>query len=391
MDNTQHLTESYKKYCPAECKFCYQRNFVRLFSHIKQKNGARHMRQICKNLLAAKKIKQHIGYPIEKIGNTAYYIPDCDFFAIGLKNSQIESLIKKRYITYIYTTGFNLDVGFIEYLYKKSPEYFPKVHLSVITLVPTIRAELMNPRIDLTNVKKIASILKNPIFFILYMNKEQFMSDISFLNPLTLKNNGQIYIHKLYYDELSFTVVKDLSVSGTNEFRQMVEYLDKNDKKLKNISRRIFFAPEPEIFAWKWRREIKKLLEICKDKSNEAIFCSKAAFPIIRKHITNANVIPVKSQSGGCINYSHDMPVKGIISLINELLAKKINLNQIYLPSSMFPVQKKFDFNLDNVNLIERLYPEIKINVIQIPPEIIFSTVSLEDCRNFYSSPISLS
>ncbi|MFC1658035.1 hypothetical protein ACFL1D_01490 [Candidatus Omnitrophota bacterium] len=323
--------------------------------------------------------------PVMKIADKFHYFPRCDFFSLGLSFKQIELILKNRKIPLeIYTTGLNVNIDQIKYFSSKYPDKF-NVFLSIITLDPGIRKRVMNPNISIANLKKICVVLRRPIFYLLYLTKEQLISDIEYLNPFTVRNNGSFYIHKLYYNRLSPVYIKEYSDNARHDFQAIVAYLKKNNGRLENISRRISFSPEPQIYAWAWKKELKKLLSVCKGKPGEAIFCSHGAYPIIRAIINkDAHVVPVHSCFGGCVDFALGITVKAILSEIKKIL-RKSHLKHIYIPHTMFGIDMRLDLHLDSVDLIKKTYPRIKITIITVPDRLSMSVLSLKQCVSFYS------
>lgn len=384
----------YNVLCPNKCSFCYEHNFTKLFPWIKTRyippySDSSFSYGIKKAFLFTGKRKPRLAdsfiMPIMKVADQFRYFPHCDFFSMGLSPGQEELVLKNRLTPLeIYTTGLNADFGRIEYYTSKYPDKF-NVFLSIITLDPKIRKATMNPDIDLANLKKICSVLKRPIFYLLYFNKEQLISDIDYLNQFSISNKGSFYVHKLYYNRLSPGHIREYSDNAINDFKSIVNYLNNNNRKLNNIANRILFSPESQIYAWAWKRELKKLLSVSKGWPGEAVFCSRGAYPIIRDLVkAKSRVIPVDSCFGGCVDFSLGITVKAILSEIKKA-SKKRCVNHIYIPHTMFCIDGKLDLNLDSVDLIRKHYPKIKITVIKIPDYISMSVLSLGQCVGFYS------
>ncbi len=61
-------------------------------------------------------------------------------------------------------------------------------------------------------------------------------------------------------------------------------------------------------------------------------------------------------------------------------------MTQIYVPDAMFIFEKRFDLNGDGVDLIEKAFPNIKVNVIKIPFYMLGATVTLDACVRYFIS-----
>lgn len=377
-------------FCPGKCKFCYETNFTKIFPHIKTRYIPAYTKEtfdfFYKKLLYYQKGKKKkfaiTGNWIQRIQNELQYFPNCDFFNLGLTEKQIEKVIRSSQQR-LYTTGLNVDFKLIKYFSQKYPKQF-RLHLSIITFHTSIRRNIMNPKINIENLKKICKFAIRPEFYLLYFNKEQVLSDIDILNKFCLKNRGIFYIHKLYYNKFSPDFIKDYAVQGEDDFKSIIYYLKLNDKKLKNISKRLIFSPSSKIYTWRYRKEIEKLLEICRGSGFEAIFCSTGAYQLIRALKNKMHVISIKNPMGGCVDFTIGITVKSVMHKIRKMFARGITLRHIYLPGNMFVVKKQLDLNGDSVDNIKKEFPGIKVTVINIPRNILLSTLSLDTCFKYY-------
>jgi hypothetical protein len=373
--------------CPGQCKFCYQRDFTKIFPRVKTTYIPQYTKKtfdfFCKKFLAYRKKNEskHHGEWMHKLGGEWTYFPACDFFNLGLTQAQIEKTVQIG--GPCYTTGLNADFKFIKYLSRKYPNRF-RLHLSIITFDPLIRKNVMNPDIDVENLKRICKVAVRPIFFLFCFNKEQAISDIDILNKQSVRNRGRFYIHKLYYNKFSPKIVKDYATRGEKDFKEVVYYLKMNDKKLNNISNRLSMGPSAAAYAWKFQEKVAQLLERCRETDSGAIFCSVGAYQIIRSIKKKINIIPVENSMGGCVDFAIGITVRSIMHKIREIFVKGMTLREIYLPGSMFVAEKKIDLNGEGIDLIRKEFPDIKIKAIDIPPEITNSTLSLDECFKYY-------
>jgi len=395
---TEPLSIPYNVACPCRCAFCYESKFTRLFPWIKTDYIPRYTDETFKYY---QKVYSQQGrvtneeFCVRRVGAELRYFPHCDFFALGLTARQIETLVLSHKNSgkelLIHTTGYNADPKFVNYLSSKYPRTF-RVHLSIVTFDSVIRKNIMSPKIDTEKLKKISDVLIKPVYFLIYFNKEQTISDIELLNQSSIKTQGRLYLHRLYFNKLSPKYIIDYSNKAEKEFKDLIYYLKFNDARLKEVSRRLNFSPVSKIYAWRWKNEIKKLLGICKGTDREAIFCSHGAYEAIRSLMASkTHVIPVKSCFGGCVDFTLGLTVKAVISEIKKLLAGGIRLSRIYLPHPMFCIEGKYDLNCEGIDLIKKAYPKIEIIVIKIPEHILKSTVNLDTCVNYYSSRLKCS
>jgi len=243
----------------------------------------------------------------------------------------------------------------------------------------------MSPCVTPDNILRMSDVLVQPTYFLLYFNAEQVMADIGMLNELSLRNRGRFYLHRLYYDKLSPQRIKDYSERGEREFKQIIHSLKVNDKTLGNISGRLAISPHSRIYAWAFRERLRKLSRMCKGTDEEAIFCSPGAYETIKDVFAGkeAHVVPVKSCFGGCVDFSLGRTVKAVLSRIRKMLSGGVRVRRIYLPSTMFCIEGKYDLCGDSVHLINNVYHKIDVRVITIPRDIVMSTLSLETCLKY--------
>jgi len=373
--------------CPARCKFCYQRDFTKIFPRVKTKHIPQYTKEtfdfFYKNFMNYQKNEKTKGCEkwIQKSEEGWKYLPECDFFNLGLTQNQIEKAIQIQGVCY--TTGLNADPKFIKYLSQKYPKQF-RLHLSIVTFNPSIRKSVMSPDIDIGNLEKIYKTTIHSTYFLLCFNKEQVISDIDILNKYSLRNKGAFFIHKLYHNKFSPNLVKDYAVRGENDFKDVIYYLKLNDKKLNNISNRLSIVPAARVYAWVFRREIGQLLKGCHEADSAAIFCSAGAYQMIHNMKKKINVIPVENSMGGCMDFTLGMTIRLIMHKIREMLAKNMVLREIYLPGSMFAVGKRVDINGEGIDLIKEEFPGIKVKVIDVPLKIINRALSLNACFKYY-------
>jgi hypothetical protein len=377
--------------CPVACKFCYEKYFTKTFPSVETRYIPGYTDESFDYFY-----NKFLFYQSDKKRNTntvsfqqniqkqrcrIQFLPTADFFSLGLSQRQIVKIIQVQDV--FYTTGFNVDSKFIEYLTQKYPGKF-RLHLSIVTFDSNIRKQIMNQDIDIDNLKKICEVAIKPTYFLLCFNKKQIVSDINILNKLSLKNKGDFYIHKLYSTKFSPDIIKNYAIKGENDFQSVVYYLKFNDVKLGAISKRLSFSPSSSLYAWRFREEIKKLLKVCKGLSSEAIFCSPGAFEVVSGFKNKANVVPVENSMGGNIDFAQGITIRAIICRIRQLIAKGSILKDIYIPSSMFVFRSKFDLNGDTVNLIKQELPEIRVKVINIPLWVTKSVLTLDTCFKYY-------
>jgi hypothetical protein len=220
---------------------------------------------------------------------------------------------------------------------------------------------------------------------LLFFNKRQLISDISFLNYYSIRNNNSIEISNLFYSKVSPQIVREYAQQADSEFESAINYIRENKGALcdSKVSR-VTFYPDSQIFSWSRRKRMQSLFKYCEDTKNSAVFCSRGAFNIIRSLFRQANIIPVESCYGGNIDFVLGMTVKQIIVKINDLMHKGITLKYVYLPDKMFSISNKFDLNRDTTECLKKAFPSIGIFIIQVPAYFIDGGVTFKECVDYY-------
>ena len=380
--------------CPNRCRFCYEQEIDKLLPWVTVRCIRPFTDELFMSYLgkadAILRLKQKQSQSMESLSpflqykGKVYYFPKCDFFSLGLKQSHIELILRVGKPLTAYTTGLNVDYDQIKYLFKKYPHKF-RLHFSIVTLDKKIRSEVMNPRIDLRQVRKICRIVKDSIFFLLFFNKRQMISDLKALNTYSLKNNNIFSMHKLFYNRISDPLIRSYVENSEQGFRECVDYLRLNNKRLKGISSRIQVTPDSKAYGWARRKEISPLLRGIKDREDSAVFCSQGISDVMRGAFKKAKVIPLKSCFGGNVDFVLGMTVKDVIENCTKLFNKGVKIKRIYLPDRMFSVSNKFDLNLDSISLIKKAFRGLEIHVVSVPLPLLKKAVSLDDCASYYS------
>lgn len=382
-------------HCPNKCAFCFETRIEKLLPEVQKLYIPRYNKERFDLYMKASKSiwgsekpsKKRRVCSFAKIGNQICYLSTCDFFSVGLSSQQIETLIQYGIISTVYTTGLNVDIDFLRYLSRKYRHKF-NVFLSIVTFDPILRGRLMNASIDFDKIIRICDVLASPTYMFMYFNKNQTISDIEIINDYSVKNNGTIYISKLYYNRLDPVYLVNLANNAEEEFKSIVYYLKTFDDKLKNISKRLSFSPKPEIYAYRWRKQIIELLQVCDGVGTEALFCSQGAYTVIKNYFKDyeINIVPLKNCFGGCVDLSVGITVNSVLKAIEELLATGIKLKQIYIPNTFFLIDYKYDFEGNAIENIRKIYSNIEVTVIDIPPDINRSVLTLDECIDYFEN-----
>lgn len=380
--------------CPNRCKFCYEFRMSELYPKFESVHIPRYTNETFE--LAFNLLKDKFLRPMycKKEGDCLMYFPKSDAFSLGLSPQQLEEMIKQHRREHdriqLYTTGLEANVQDIKYLVD---EYDIGIHLSIITYDPAIRSKVMNKNIDMENVVRISKVLKKKSnIFLIYFNKRQILSDLEKINRHSVDKNVNILIHKLFYNRLDSDIIVDYAKKAENDYKEFVYHIKENKDILQG--RTTIFFPESEMYAFKFRKQIRELLNQCNASDGNALFCSYGAYSMIKNHFNGGKmtVIPVKNVAGGNTDFTQSITVNNIMDEIEKLKSNGVALNNVYLPGPIFSWgEGKFDLNGDGPEKIKERFPEIESTVIDIPMHIIKSHLNLQDCIDYFEKAYHLS
>jgi hypothetical protein len=321
--------------------------------------------------------------------NKVHYRNHSDFFSLGLNLDQIEKIIrinKKHIKKYpFYTTGYNVNIEIIKYLTKKYPQTF-RLWLSIITFNNNLKKKVIANWTNSKKIKEIIKISKDPSLFLLHFNYKQTIKDLEIINKIKKSNKLEnVYISSLYYDKFHSNIIKSLTNKSYKDFEKLINYLMSNKSKLRNIKSLSFDFP-PEAFLWKFRNKFKIMFENYNLNNKDIILCSKGSCKIIKFLIKNqAKVFPVSDSLYGSTNFTTTITTTDLIKNIKSLLNKNSKMKRIFVPSSIWWINNKYDFEGNSIKVLQKKFPNVQIISVKIPWEITFSVLSLKECYDYYN------
>lgn len=315
------------------------------------------------------------------------HFPVCDVFSAGLTHAQIEELVAMREggdVCYLYAVGLDLDPDFVGHLSRRFPETF-RLHLSIVTFDPALRGRLMNPRIDLDALRRACAQARGATFFLMLLDEAQLVADVEELLSLTRAENGGFFVHRLYHDRLSPAPVVELAEAARGHREGAVRAL----ARLPTGRRPFLCSLGGDLQAFTRRHELHACLAASTGEPDEVIFTSPAAFRVVDRYCRGtANLVrPLRSALGGSIDFAQACTARDAVAQLEALLAEGRRLRRVLLPSSLFWIDGAFDLNGDGVEAIARRFPELSVELLQIPPEVVGTVVSLVDCLAFFDDP----
>jgi len=377
--------------CRARCAFCYERRMKEILPHVTTEcvppyDEARfdeflEMHRTCLDWEAETGRDPLFGVlpAFELSPRGVAHFPHCDLFLTGLTHAQIEELVRLREgdVFLAYTVGLSMDPEFVAYLTVKYPETF-RLHLSIVTFDPEIRGHLMHPDIDVEALRRVSALARNATFFFLLFTEEQLRSDVEEILATTAPANGGLFLHKLYHHGASPRRVVEYAAAADRHREAAVRAV----AALPRDGRGIMCSLGADIQAFTRRKEIQPLFEACRGRSDEAVFCAPGAFPTIREmfHGSDTAVIPMDSAFGGDVDFVQGTTARGVIAALRKLPP----LRRIFLPDAMFWIDGGYDLFGDTADVIRCAFPDLAVEVLPIPPEIIFSVIDIDDCLAWF-------
>jgi hypothetical protein len=386
--------------CPGGCAFCYESRVSELIPQVATELIPRYdeerfdaFRQMHERALAweAATGRWPLFSTLPAFERTPageiVHFPMCDVFSAGLTHAQIEELIAMRAggdVCYLYAVGLDLDPDFVGHLTRRFPETF-RLHLSIVTFDPGLRGRLMNPRIDLDALRRACAQTQGATFFLMLFDQAQLVADVEELLALTGEANGGFFFHRLYHDRLSPAGVVELAEAARGHREGAVRQI----ARLATGRRPLMCSLGGDLQAFTRRHEIHACLQVSTGEPDEVIFCSPAAFRVIDRYCgRSANLVrPLRSAFGGNIDFAQACTARDAISQLEALLAEGRQLRRVLLPSAMFWIDGAYDVEGVGVEAIARRFPELSVELLQIPPEVVGSVVSLGDCLAFFDDP----
>jgi len=375
--------------CPIGCKFCYERSMKSIFPRLEFNFIPRYNREsftyFYNQALKYGKCVQP-GRMAELKNGKVYFGKDSDFFETGLSKKEIEKIIeinkeKKAKPFYFYTTGRSLDPEFVRYLTEKYDNYF-RIWLSVITFNEKIKRKIITNWTKSEKILEIIKSLKKSKIALIHFNFRQTIKDIETINNLNIKNIS-ICIMMLHYNKFHPSFIKNLAENSYYDFKEIIEYIKENKDRFKNVN--IRFLGPPECYAWKNKDLLKKVFKNIQLTKRDIILCSKGSYKVMKNVFEKeVEVSYIPDSFGGSTNFSTAITSKDVIKKVLKIIISKKNIRRIFLPSSIWWIKDKYDYEAKSAKYVKKKFPGIKFNIIKIPKEIINSSLSVEDCYRFY-------
>lgn len=378
--------------CPNNCKFCFEKNVIKQFPKIKTKyipthneeSFSRYVTQATSIVTSPDaRMQRGPASPVTQEDGEFYYFRKCDFFSLGLSNEQIELIVKNGAPMTAYTTGHRADPDFITYLCKNYPQKF-NLNLSIITLDPAIRSEMMDAHLSIDDLKKVCQVARNSVYFLLAFTKDQIIRDVDILNEWSLNNKNRFSICRLYYSDSSPQEVIEYGKKADDCMAGIIDHFARHRKEYKHLDSRMNFLPDPPAFAWARRRELKELVKDCVDEASSVVICTQGAAGVLKTFFNKAKVVIPETCFGGNIDVALSITLQGVVKVLEKYLGSGVELKNIYLPSNIFSIEGKFDFYLEELSLIENMFPALKFNVIAIPKDLLTFELTLDECIDYY-------
>jgi len=382
--------------CPARCAFCYERRVPAVLPHVRTEHIPRYddarfdaFRQM---VARARDWEAETGRaPVfgilptfERTPQGIAHFPVCDVFSSGLSHDQIEELVRMREgdVCMLYAVGLNLDLDFIAYLTRRYPETF-RLHLSIVTFDPDLRRQLMNPDIDVDVLRRACTLTRDATFFLMLLTADQLAADVEEVLAATSADNGGLFVHKLYYDRCSPRRVVELAREAALQREVAVRRI----ASLPRAGRRIMCSLGADIQAYTRRFEIYTMLSRCTEEADEVIFCSPGTYAVIDGYYRSSGnlVRAMGSAFGGNLDFVQGCTARDVVAQLEELVTAGHRLRRVVVPDAMFWLDGAYDLNGERAESIAAAFPDLSLEVVAVPPEVVCSVVDLDDCLVYFN------
>lgn len=384
--------------CPARCAFCYDARVSQLLPQVRtallppyderQFDLFRqtHARALAWEAETGRAPLYAILPTFDLVDGQVFHFPTCDVFSAGLTHAQIEEMIQMRRgdVALLYSVGLELDLDFIAHLTATYPETF-RLHLSIVTFDREIRRGLMSPKIDLDVLREVCGVVRGATFFFILFDEDQLVADLEELRSLTTADSGGVFVHKLYADRLAPERVERLARRAHGRREAAVEAL----ARMPLGGRSLMLSLGADIHAFARRAEICSLVAATTGEADEVIFCSPGAFKVIDDFCARSDnlVIALESAFGGNTDLVQGTRASEVIERIEGLLDEGRPLRRVFLPDAMFWIEGRYDIEGQEVDRVRQAFPQLEVELLKVPPELIFSVVDLGDGLSFFNSP----
>ena len=373
--------------CRSGCKFCYEKYIRQDFPDIDITTIPQYNDESFLYFMKSLQRRAHGISPQSILGvedNVIKMGPNADFFNLGLTPNQIDQILDKctvRYPIYLYTTGIGIDKSYIWYLTNRHRGKFI-LRLSALTFNDNIKSQIVVNYTPSTKIKEIIGAAHLPRVMLLSLSFKQMIEDLYTLNQLN-SDGVSVLISTIFYTEVYPKHIKKLSDNGHNDFPKVIEYLKNHINDFQNFTDIRFLVPA-EAHAWKHRNFIKNMLRDV--GHNDAIICSKASFETIRRVVdSDTFVFSVSNPAGGNMNFATTVTTKAVTSRIDELVRQNYSIKRIFLPSAIWWIEDNYDIIGHPQNNLHQCSFSVEFVVLSIPLHVLKSTLSLQDCFDYYS------
>jgi|GEM_PF-1833464 len=377
--------------CPVGCRFCYECHLEKIFPNIKSEFIPKYEKEsfdFFKKESERNKKPMKPGFFLAVKDGKIYSRNFCDFFSLGLDRGQIEDVIQnnKRYgiKRSFYTTGLNVDPDLILYLTNKYKEDF-RLWISLMTFDDELKKKLVQNWTSSDDIKKIIKSSYNPQIMLFYISYNQVINDLRIINDINI-GECEIAISQLHYNKFHPEWIKNLVMSNIGDFSKFVFYLSAHPKEFGNIYDRLCFISPSGAFAWKFREDLKDLLKGYFLDGKDLILCSHSAYKVLRSICGgDVKIEAVSDIYCGSNDFTTPITSKEIFSAIQDYLKKDDSIKRVFVPSTMWAIEDKFDMNCMTIDSVRKEFPSLEIIKVMIPPKMLKSNLSLKDCIEYYN------
>ena len=150
--------------------------------------------------------------------------------------------------------------------------------------------------------------------------------------------------------------------------------------------RPIVLSPGSEVYAWAHRAAIEESLVEVEGAADEVVFSAPGAVEVIERYFEGrpTRVVPLESVFGGNTDFVQATTLSGAMDRLREILGAGHPVSRVYLPASLFWIDRQYDLKGDRLERMAEAFPGIEVNLLAVEDEVIWSVLTLEDCMGFY-------
>jgi hypothetical protein len=383
--------------CPVGCKFCYERSLPEFYPNLKVAIvRPKTLKQFDFFTEQLEKYKQSAvpsgPVMLEPDGMVTYHSAS-DFFAQGLSLEQLDRIVAANSAAgqapYVSTMGKGFDFETAKFLQDKHPDAF-RVRLSLLTYNDAIKADMIPRWENSDDMRKITSILRDALVYLLHFNQEQTLSDLREVNRLAnLAHKPKVGIAVVHYTRKHSTKVQEYAKSGFGDFEALIRHLMTGKESLDNIDE-ISFQHPAEAFTFRFRNFLRAKLAPWLLGEDDLVLTSRGAYGVMSELVvrTGATVRAVRDNLGGSTSFTTTLCTNDFLRDLGEILAEPDarSWKRVFVPAPVWWVGGDTTcLNGGTIDDLRRAFPTLEFIPVDVPMDILESRLSTREAYDWYN------